>query len=435
VEQKRMSTCALLGLPEDVLCSLAIPDCRVLLMARTCKRMHAALTARASPVHIAVRKQVLKDARLAKLFTSGMHEMQALFRIRHFECIARFSAARCVELNLCDFEDLTFLHLRHFKMHNNQLREMHLANLLHMLTFSHDLRTFEFTQQSLLARHAPALAYAISRFPLLEVFNVENNFLIFDTLGTVLDNLQSSTLSTLKLSSNSCEGKRQMFQLCRVIYSNSNCLRVLELSCLRLRSAAVLSLVCAIRTCQQLETLDLSRNHLHGEILLEVLDGTTHCPRLQSFNWSGNTLGSAGTFFLANHIANNAAWQSTMQALRLRSCDIFHNMVHLTQALSLCMRLQTLDIAGNAVLAHEVVALLQHMRIRSLDISNNHISDFGMRALLRLAMHSNMLHELHVDGNHLTPYSLRLLRAMKRTRGMKIKLPKELCFCNTCDRP
>jgi hypothetical protein len=162
-----MSTCALLGLPEDVLCSLAIPDCRVLLMARTCKRMHAALTARASPVHITVRKQVLKDARLAKLFASGMLEMQALFQIRHFECIARFSAARCVELNLCDFEDLTFLHLRHFKMHNNQLREMHLANLLHMLTFSHDLRTFEFTQQSLLARHAPALAYAISRFPLL----------------------------------------------------------------------------------------------------------------------------------------------------------------------------------------------------------------------------------------------------------------------------
>jgi Leucine-rich repeat (LRR) protein len=105
----------------------------------------------------------------------------------------------------------------------------------------------------------------------------------------------------------------------------------------------------------------------------------------------------------------------------------------LTLALADCRSLHTLDISGNAVLAHEVVALLQHMRIRSLDISNNHISDSGMRALLRLAMQSNMLHELHVDGNHITTHSLRLLRKMKRTRGMKITLPAVLCFCNVCE--
>ncbi len=52
-----MSQCALLSLPEDVLCSQVIPDCRVLLMARTCRSMRRALTARCSPVHVTVRKQ------------------------------------------------------------------------------------------------------------------------------------------------------------------------------------------------------------------------------------------------------------------------------------------------------------------------------------------------------------------------------------------
>ena len=128
---------------------------------------------------------------------------------------------------------------------------------------------------------------------------------------------------------------------------------------MRLRNTAFASLAGAISTCALLESLDLSRNHLHGGSLLEVLDSTTHCPRLHSFNWSGNSLGSAGTFLLANHIANNAAWKSTMQAVSLRSCDMFHNMPHLAKALTLCTRLQTLDISGNGLLAHEIAPLFR----------------------------------------------------------------------------
>jgi Ran GTPase-activating protein (RanGAP) involved in mRNA processing and transport len=428
-----MSTCLLLSVPEDVLCSLAIPDCRVLMMARTCRSMLRALTARASPVHVTVREQVLTDSRLAEEFVAGMYRTQALFRIRRFECIVGF--ANSVQLKLCEFEDLTFLHLRHLKMHNNHLREPHLLNLLHMLTFSRDLRTFEFTQQTLFTRHVPVLADAIRCFPALEVLNVENNFLVFDTLGMVLDAVQSSTLSTVKLSSNRCEGIKQTLKLCRVIYSNCNCLRVLELSFMQLRNTAFESLAGAIRVCKLLESLDLSRNHLHCACLVAILEGTSGCPRLQSFNWSGNRLGSTGTFFIANHINNTDAWKSSMRSLKLRHCDVYNNMQQLTAALTSCTSLHTLDISGNAVMAHEVVALFQNMRIRSLDISDNHISDLGMRALLAHAMQSNMLHELHVDGNHLTAHSLRLLRKMRKTKGMKIIVPRASCFCDICHGP
>jgi len=426
-----MSPCLLLSVPEDVLCSL-VPASRVLLMARTCKAIRRALTARASPVHVTVREQVLKDSRLADAFISGMHRTQALFRIWRFECIVSF--ATLVQLRLCEFEDLTFLHLRHLKLHNTHLREPNLLNLLYMLTFSHDLRTFEFTQQTLFARHVPAMADAIRCFPALEVLNVENNFLVFDTLGMVLDAVQSSTLSTLKLSKNRCEGSVQTAKLCRVIRTNSSCLKVLELSFTNLRNTNIESLAAAIGTCALLESLDLSRNHLHCACLLAVVQSTSRCRRLQSFNWSRNCLGSTGTFFLANHITNSDVWKSSMRSLNLRSCDMYDNVQQLTAALTLCTSLHTLDISGNAVMAHEVVALFQHARIRSLDISDNHIPDLGMRALLRHAMQSNMLHELHVDGNHLTAHSLRLLRKMRQEKGMTIVVPRE-CFCNICHSP
>jgi len=430
-----MSTCALLRVPEDVLCSL-IPDCRVLLMARTCRSMSKLLSTRHSPVHVTVRSKVLTDSRLAKEFTAGMHTMQALFRITHFECMWFSNATRCVELNLCEFEDLTFLHLRHLKMHHNQLGEMHLMNLLYMLRFSSDLRSFEFTQQSLRARHVPALADAISCFPALEVLNVESNFLTFDSLGTVLDAVQSSTLSTLKLSTNCCETSSKTLKLCRVIYSSCNCLKVLDLSFMRLlRTTPFESLASAISTCELLESLDLSRNQLDCGCLIAILESTTSCRHLQSFNWSGNRLGSAGTFLLANHITNNETWKSSMRALRLRSCDVYNNMQQLTTALTLCTSLRTLDISGNAVLAHEVAALFTRTPIRSLDISDNYISDFGMRALLQLAMQSNALHELQVEGNHLTRSSVRLLRKMKKARGMTMTVPKVSCFCELCNRP
>ena len=38
-----MPESALLSLPEDVLCSRTIPDCRVLMMARTCRSMFRTL--------------------------------------------------------------------------------------------------------------------------------------------------------------------------------------------------------------------------------------------------------------------------------------------------------------------------------------------------------------------------------------------------------
>ena len=429
-----MPESALLSLPEDVLCSRTIPDCRVLMMARTCRSMFRTLVTRRAPIHVAVRKQAMTDSRLANAFASGMHDLQALFRITRFDCIGVLNGTRtrCVELKLCEFEELTFMHLRHLRMHRNQLREAHLMHLLHILTYSKDLRSFEFTQQSLMSRHMLALADAISCFSKLEVLNLQDNFFIFDALAVVLDGVQSSRLTTLKLSSNRCEDDTTTSQLCRVIRCSCNSLKVLDLSFMRLRNTALESLTGAIGACVLLETLDLSRNHLHCGCLMEVLHKTSSCRHLQSFDWSGNRLGSAGTFVLAHHITTNEVFRSAIRVLKLRSCDVYNGMQQLTHALTMCTRLETLDISCNSVLAHEVVPLFTHTPIRSLDISDNYISDLGMRALLRLAMQSRTLLQLQVFGNHLTKHSVAMLQRMKKARRMDITVPRVFCPCNAC---
>ena len=165
---------------------------------------------------------------------------------------------------------------------------------------------------------------------------------------------------------------------------------------------------------------------------MDVLHKTSSCRHLQSFDWSGNRLGSAGTFVLAHHITTNEVFRSAIRVLKLRSCDVYNGMQQLTHALTMCTRLETLDISCNSVLAHEVVQLFTHRPIRSLDISDNYISDLGMRALLRLAMQSRTLLQLQVFGNHLTKHSVAMLQRMKKARRMDITVPRVFCPCNAC---
>ena len=116
----------------------------------------------------------------------------------------------------------------------------------------------------------------------------------------------------------------------------------------------------------------------------------------------------------------------------MRSCDIYGGMQQLTKALTACRRLRALDVSDNAVRAHEIGALFTDMRLCSLDISSNYISDFGMQALLRLAMQNKTLRNFQVHGNHLTRHSVCVLRKMKKTRQMTITVPPVVCPCDTC---
>ena len=89
-------------------------------------------------------------------------------------------------------------------------------------------------------------------------------------------------------------------------------------------------------------------------------------------------------------------------------------------------------MSSNYVLAHEVLGLLKITGIRLLDISDNNISDSGMRGLLQSLMRSTTLQELRIDGNHLTRRSIRMLRKMSKTKGVRVQMPLAACPCLDC---
>jgi len=420
-------TCSVASLPDDLLCVL-VPDSRVLLMARTCKRIQRVLERGRCDVDLRVCKKVCYDLRLGNLMPPGVNNIQLNFRIRRFECIV---GLRCIQIRFCDFEELTFMHLRVLRMHSNQLADAHLLALLSMFTYSSDLRVFEFTQQTLKCRHIQLLADSIACFPRLEVLNLHNNYFVFDSLGLVLDAVQTSSLSTLALSSNSCEDADKTLKLCRVLRQNCNTLTSLHLSGMRLRTPEFDALVDALGACRRLQRLDLSQNHLHYGCLIQVLTATAECP-LHSFDWSGNRLGSAGTFVLASHIKHSDGWKAQLRDLKVRMCDVYHGLHHLGEALTTCTTLQTLDISSNSVYAHEVVKLMASTSLTSLNISYNNISDYGMQLVLQRAVEATTLRELHVIGNHMSRHTIRQFRRVRGRTRMHTYIPKCPCVCNAC---
>ena len=419
--------CLLTSIPDDLLCCL-VPASRMLLMSRTCKRIQHVLQRGRCDIDLTVSKKVRYDLRVGNLMAVGVNNLQWYFKIRRFEC---FVGLRSIQIRFCDFEELTFMHLRVLRMHSNQLEDVHLLALLYMFKFSRDLRVFEFTEQMIKCRHIPVLAESISSFPTLEVLNLHNNYFVFDSLELVLDAVQTSCLSALTLSTNSCEDERKTLKLCNVLRMNCNTLEVLNLSSMRLRTPEFESLVAAIGACGHLQCLDMSQNHLHYGCLMDLLRATAEC-RLTSFNWSGNRLGSAGTFVLANHITHSHVLKETLTELKIRMCDVYHGLHYLGVALNLCTSLRTLDLSSNSVFGHEVVKVLESTSLTSLDISNNFISDCGMRLVLQRVFQSTTLRHLMFSGNHICKYTIRELRRRKRKSRVIMTGPKTACVCNVC---
>ena len=416
--------CLLISLPDDLLYRI-VPDSRVLLMYRTCKRMQGILERGRCGLDLRVLRKVAHDLRLGNLVLRDVNNLQLSFQIRRFEySLSLYS----IQLKFSDFEELTFMHLRILKMHSNSLTEPHLLSLLHMLTFSRDLHTFEFTEQRMHCRNIPFLAQCIGAFTALEVLNLDCNFMIFDSLELVLDAVQTSSLSKLTLSTNSCEENRKTLKLCKVLHMNCNTLKVLNLSCMRLRTGEFDALVAAIGACANLQSLDLSQNY---GCLMELLRATAEC-RLQAFDWSGNRLGSAGTFVLANHIIKSDMWKTTMAELKVRMCDVYHGLHQLGAALNMCTSLRTLDLSSNSVFAHEVVNLLANTSLTSLNISQNYISDYGVRLILQRAMPSTTLQYLELKGNHMSRDTIRYFRRIKRRSHVRVVMSKKACPCTVC---
>ena len=425
--QTNVCACPFLGISDDLLCEL-VPACRALLLSQTCRRMRQAVQTGRCGIEVVLKQSIGSDVRTTLLVPTGINTIQKHFKIRRFEYHGKI---RNVSLKFHEFEEVSFMHLTTLRMHYCQLKEISLVYVMHMLTFSQNMRTFEFTQQSLKCRQTEWLAECIRAFAKLETLNLNLNYFVFDSLGLVLDAVQTTSLSKLELSTNSCEDNIKTMKLCRVIHTNCITLKTLNLSFMRLFHNSFDLLVHALSTCRLLESLDLSQNHLHYGRLMDVLKATADC-KMQSFSWSGNRLGLSGRFVLTDHIVQNKVWKTTIRELKLGMCDLYDGMQSLSEALTLCTRLQTLDISNNAVYAHEVANILTNTSIHSLNLNSNYISDYGMQLILQRSMKSKTLRDLSVYGNHMTIHTLRQFRRMRTSKKMTVELPRTCCLCDVC---
>ena len=420
--------CHLFALSDDLLTEMIVPQCRALMMSRTCSKMRTTMQRANVGIDVVLTQKCHDIHRVALMAPSGVNALQDNFKIRRFESQ---STGECVELKFFYFEELCFMHLRTLRMQQNQIADMHLVALLHCFTYSSGMITFEFVRQSLKTRHIPLLAHCLRGFTLLQNLNLEDNFLIFDSLLLLLDAVQTSTLRTLNLASNSCEDSDKMSSLCRVVEMSANTIQVLNLAYMRLYKLDIVHLVHVLEMCDQLQALDLSQNNLTYDTLIDVLHALRDKP-IQKFKWGGNRLGAAGTFVLTDYMTHNETWRRSLQELDLRFCEVYGGMQHLGTVLQGCHALQTLDISHNLVYAHVAANLLQCSCIASLNLHNTHMSDFGMQLIIQTAAQSSSIKKLEVTGNHMSASTIKRLGHLKRTKKIKMEIPRQHCGCGTC---
>lgn len=116
-----------------------------------------------------------------------------------------------------------------------------------------------------------------------------------------------------------------------------------------------------LRLCQALRSLDLSRNHISDEGVIEIIDAIIECPTLERFVLSGNRVSDAGT----QHIAN---------------------------ALPKCTKLSVLDLSFNLIGNAGAQALFDmfengdpHPALEEMLLNDNDIGATAKRALRSVA--------------------------------------------------
>ncbi len=201
-------------------------------------------------------------------------------------------------------------------------------------------------------------------------------------LGTSLaDGLKSCTnLQTLNISLNSV-GSEGAVALADGLKSCTN-LQTLNIRGNSVGSEGAVALADGLKSCTNLQTLDICHNSIDSEGAVALADGLKSWTNLQTLNISGNSIGSEGAVALADGLKF---------CTYLQTLDIYHNSigsegaVALADGLKSCTNLQTLDICHNSIDSEGAVALADGLKswtnLQTLNISGNSIGLEGAAAL------------------------------------------------------
>ncbi len=256
-------------------------------------------------------------------------------------------------------------------------------------------------------------------------------------------------LQTLTIYSNYARHKTSRYWHADIIVALANCLRsctnlqTLNISVKNLNLRGAEALADGLKFCTDLQTLNIGENSMGSEGAEALACSLKSCTNLQTLNFCWNSIGSEGTVLLADGLkfctllqTLNINWNEigSEGAIALAGClksctnlqilDISRNRigsegtVALADGLKSCTNLQTLDIAENIIGSEGAVALADSLKscinLQALIIRSNNIDSEGVVALIDSLKYCTFLQTLDIGGNSVTSeYVIALADSLK----------------------
>ncbi len=211
--------------------------------------------------------------------------------------------------------------------------------------------------------------------------------------------LKSCTnLQTLEISNNSI-GSEGTVALADGLKSCTN-LQTLNISKNSIGSEGAVALADDLKSCINLQTLGISLNGIGSEGAVALADGLKSCTNLQTLNINYNSIGSVGAVALADGLKSCTNLQTLNISLNSIGSE---GAVALADGIKSCTNLQTLNISYNSVGSEGAVALADNLKsctnLQTLDISYNLIGSEGAVALAGGLKSCTNLQTLNISKN------------------------------------
>ena len=209
-----------------------------------------------------------------------------------------------------------------------------------------------------------------------------------------------NNLQTLDLSRNHI-GDESAVALADGLKSCSN-LQTLDLTTNNIGSEGAVALADGLKSCSNLRTLHLSANNIGTEGAVALADGLKSCSNLRTLHLSANNIGTEGAVALADGLKSC----SNLRTLHLSANNIgTEGAVALADGLKSCSNLQTLDLSENNVGDEGAMALTDGLKscynVQTLDLSMNRIGDYGAVALADGLKSCSNLQHLDLSRNRI----------------------------------
>ena len=162
------------------------------------------------------------------------------------------------------------------------------------------------------------------------------------------------------------------------------------------------ALAVGLKSCNNLQRLDLSTNNIGDEGAVALADGLKSCNSLQRLDLSINNIGGEGAVALADGLKSC----NNLRGLYLSTNNIgAEGAVALADGLKSCNNLLDLDLYTNNIGAEGAVALADGLkscnRLLDLNLSSNNIGDEGAVALAEGLKSCNRLQLLYLSTNNI----------------------------------